>query len=166
MRRLIQCTPQQLRIGAPKHIAFLLLFYILGKLQIFEHLIDYVKSESSRQGVGTLHASSNFAASHWVIDNLCTLPADPHLLGNLSDLDRMTICVPSQPVSQSASLFLKKITWPILPQALPRNPRRTYPRYEHAVPIGLWIKGMYFSGQMSVKRVEPASPQSNAWVFN
>ena len=38
-------------------------------------------ARSSRQGVGTVHASSNIAASLWVIDNMCTphdwLPAEP-----------------------------------------------------------------------------------------
>ena len=42
----------------------------------------------------------------------------------------------------------KKITSPILPQATLRNPRRTYPRYSHAVPMGLRIKGMYLSDAM------------------
>ena len=78
-----------------------------------------IESGSSRQGVGTVHASSNIAASLWVIDNMCTprigcllSPSNSgtaRVTGPGSDWNcRETSCACLNSSQHPASLFLKK----------------------------------------------------------
>ena len=91
---------------------------------------------SSWQGVGTVHASSNIAASLWVIDNMCTPRIGCLLSPSNSGTARVTGPeIAAKPVAHAwipanilpASFW--KFTSPILPQSTPRNSRRTHSRY-------------------------------------
>ena len=92
-------------------------FKITGVPMTF--LIYLVTTGSSRQGVGTVHESSNIAASLWVIDNMCTprigcllSPSNSgtaRVTGPGSDWNcRETSCACLDSSQHPASLFLKK----------------------------------------------------------
>ena len=94
------------------HALVYLFLYKRDKIDVDSDL--HILSGSSRQGVGTVHASSNFAASHHYESYITCVPQD-------------WLPAVSQALGQT-EIAAKPITRPILPQATPRNPRRTYLR--------------------------------------